>query len=61
VRQFNIGTGIVGESRTVQGGIGWLREAGVEVIDLDSQECVDLLGGYIAANPEVWNEDIGQA
>lgn len=61
VRQFNIGTVIVGESRTFQGGVGWLREAGVEVIDLDSQECVDLLGGYIAANPEVWNEDIGQA
>lgn len=60
VRQFNIGTVIVGESRTFQGGIGWLREAGVEVIDLDSQQCVDLLGGYIAANPEVWNEDIGQ-
>jgi len=60
VRQFNIGTVVVGESRTFQGGIAWLREAGVKVIDLDSQECVDLLGGYIAANPEVWNEDIGQ-
>jgi cytosine deaminase len=54
VRQFNIGTVVVGESQTFQGGIDWLREAGV------SQECVDLLGGYIAANPDVWNEDIGE-
>ena len=60
VRQFNIGTVVVGESVTFQGGIDWLRESGVQVIDLDDQECVDLLGGFIAAHPEVWNEDIGE-
>ena len=60
VRQFNIGTVVVGESRTFQGGIDWLRENGVNVIDLDSQECVDLLGGFIAQHPEIWNEDIGE-
>lgn len=60
VRQFNIGTVVVGESVTFQGGIDWLREHGVNVIDLHSQECMDLLGGYIAANPDVWNEDIGE-
>lgn len=38
VRQFNIGTVVVGESETFQGGIDWLREAGVEVIDMRSQE-----------------------
>ena len=59
IRQFGFRTVIVGESRTFQGGIAWLRELGVEVIDLDSQECVDLLDGYIHAHPEVWNEDIG--
>lgn len=59
VRQFGIGTVVVGESRTFQGGIDWLRENGVEVIDLDSQECVDLLGKFIAEHPEIWNEDIG--
>jgi len=32
----------------------------VEVIDMQSQECVEMLGGYIAANPEIWNEDIGE-
>lgn len=60
VRQFGIGTVVVGESRTFRGGIDWLRENGVKVVDLDSQECVDLLGGYIAQHPDVWNEDIGE-
>ena len=60
VRQFHIGTLVVGESRNFQGGVDWLRENGVRVIDLDSRECVDLLAGYIAAHPEVWNEDIGE-
>lgn len=59
VRQFGFRTLVVGESRTFHGGIDWLRDNGVHVIDLDSQACVDLLGGFIAAHPEVWNEDIG--
>jgi cytosine/creatinine deaminase len=59
VRQFNIGTVIVGESVNFSGGIDWLRENGVEVIDLNSQECVGMLADYIAANAQVWNEDIG--
>jgi creatinine deaminase len=42
------------------GGVDWLRENGVEVIDLNSQECVELLANYIAANPAVWREDIGE-
>ena len=60
VRQFGFGTVIVGESRNFQGGVEWLRSLGVRIIDLDSQECVSLLAGYIAAHPEVWNEDIGE-
>ena len=60
VRQFRIGTLVVGESRTFAGGLDWLRENGVEVIDLDSGECRELLAGYIAEHPEVWNEDIGE-
>ena len=60
VRQFRIGTVVVGESRTFSGGLDWLRENGVEVIDLDNRECRELLEGYIAAHPEVWNEDIGE-
>jgi creatinine deaminase len=60
VRQFGFRAVVVGESHTFQGGIDWLRSLGVEVIDLDSQECVSLLGAYIAANREIWNEDIGK-
>ena len=60
VRQFGIGTVIVGESQTFQGGIDWLRENGVEVIDMNSDECIDLLATFITAFPDVWNEDIGE-
>jgi cytosine deaminase len=60
VRQFNIGTVVVGESVTFQGGIDWLRDSGVTVIDLQSEECITMLGDYIRAHPEVWNEDIGE-
>jgi cytosine deaminase len=60
VRQFQIGTLIVGESRTFSGGLDWLREHGVEVIELDNSECRELLEGYIAKHPEIWNEDIGE-
>jgi cytosine deaminase len=60
VRQFNIGTVIVGESINFQGGIEWLRENSVEVVDMRSDECIRMLGDYIASNPEVWNEDIGE-
>jgi cytosine deaminase len=59
VRQFNIGTVVVGESINFSGGIEWLREHGVKVVDLGSAECIEMLGGYIRANPGVWNEDIG--
>jgi cytosine/creatinine deaminase len=58
--QFGIGTVIVGESRTFRGGIDWLRERGVTVIDLDDAACRRLLEGFIAAHPEVWAEDIGE-
>jgi creatinine deaminase len=59
VVQFRIGTVVVGESRTFRGGIDWLRTRGVNVIDLESGECEKMLGEYIAAHPEIWNEDIG--
>ena len=59
VRQFGIGTVIVGESVNFQGGVDWLRENGVTVVDMNSQECIEMLGKFIAENPEIWNEDIG--
>ena len=60
VRQFNIGKVIIGESETFQGGIDWLRENGIEIVDMDNLECKEILGGFIAKHPEVWNEDIGE-
>jgi creatinine deaminase len=59
IRQFGIGTVVVGESRTFQGGVDWLRESGVTVVDLESQACVDLLQSFIARHPDIWDEDIG--
>jgi len=51
---------VVGESiNFTEGGIGWLRELGVRVIDLNSQECIEMLRGFIAEHPELWHEDIG--
>jgi creatinine deaminase len=60
IRQFGIATVVVGESRTFRGGIDWLRECGVDVVDCDSGECAELLGSFIAARPEIWGEDIGE-
>jgi cytosine deaminase len=59
--QFRIGAVVIGESRTFQGGVDWLRGRGVVVVDLDSSECADLLTTFIAKHPDVWNEDIGEA
>jgi cytosine deaminase len=60
VLQFRIGVVIVGESVNFAGGVDWLREKGVEVVDLASQECIEMLAAYIQEHPEVWNEDIGE-
>ncbi len=60
IRQFKIGTVVVGESVNFAGGVAWLRENGVAVIDLNSAECRQLLATYIAAHPEIWHEDIGE-
>jgi cytosine deaminase len=60
VVQFGIGAVVVGESRTFTGGIDWLRERGVEVIDLDSDDCRKMLDAFTTAHPELWHKDIGQ-
>ena len=60
VRQFNIGTVVIGESVNFQGGTEWLRENGVKVVDLNSAECIKMLGNYIDKHPDIWNEDIGE-
>jgi creatinine deaminase len=60
IRQFGIATVIVGESVNFRGGIDWLQENGIKVIDLASKECVQMLGNFIAENPALWHEDIGE-
>ena len=60
IRQFKIGTVVVGEAENFGGGIQWLEEIGVKVIILDSKKCIKMLGDFIAENPAIWNEDIGE-
>lgn len=60
VRQFGFGTVIVGESRNFQGGIEWLRSLGIQVVDLNSEECISMLSDFIEKHPELWKEDIGE-
>ena len=50
---------IVGENRTFYGGEDLLRARGVDVVVLDSDECVAMMTDFIAAQPSLWNEDIG--
>jgi len=59
VRQFNIGAVVIGEAENFCGGHDWLEGLGVEVVLLDDSGCVELLGSFIAAHPELWDEDIG--
>ncbi len=60
VRQFGFRTLVVGESVNFQGGIECLRECGVEVVDLGSRECIELLASFVRERPDVWHEDIGE-
>lgn len=52
---------VIGENRTFVGGEDLLRSRGVDVIDVDSAECIALMNEFIAAHPEIWYEDIGEA
>jgi len=61
IRQFNIGTVVVGESVNFPGGMEWLRQNGVNVIDLHADECIEMMTRFIQEHPALWNEDIGEA
>ncbi|MBP1706180.1 MAG: Cytosine deaminase, partial [Chloroflexi bacterium] len=50
---------VIGESRTFMGAEDQLRSRGVEVVNLDSNACVQLMREFIAGHPDVWYEDIG--
>ena len=50
---------IIGENKTFQGPEDYVRSRGVELVNLNSEECISLMESFIAAHPELWNEDIG--
>jgi cytosine deaminase len=60
IRQFDIGAVVVGESRNFTADLGWLRDAGVEVLDLADPTCIEMMRAFIDARPDLWNEDIGR-
>ncbi|MBL0080596.1 MAG: nucleoside deaminase [Bacteroidetes bacterium] len=60
VVQFGIKKVYAGESETFSGAKEFMESHGVEVIDLDNAECKKMMTDFIAANPTLWNEDIGE-
>jgi cytosine deaminase len=59
VVQFGIPRVVAGESVNFSGARGFLEEHGVEVVDLALPDCIAMMQEYIAANPKIWFEDIG--
>ena len=57
--QFGIGKVVVGESRNFPGAPDFMRSHGIEVIDLDLPECVEIMAKFVQERPALWNEDIG--
>jgi len=60
IRQFNIGTVVVGESANFEGHLDWLREVGVNVIEMHDEKCTALMKQFIEGSPHIWFEDIGE-
>jgi cytosine deaminase len=60
IRQFNIGTVVVGESTNFEGHLDWLKDAGVKIIELDDAACTALMRRFIEQSPQLWFEDIGE-
>ena len=60
VVQFGIKKVYAGESKTFSGAREFMESHGVEVIDLESEECINMMNKFIAENPKLWNEDIGE-
>ena len=57
---YKIPTVVIGENTTFRGPEDYLRSRGVELVILNNEECIGLMRDFIAASPEVWNEDIGE-
>ena len=61
IYQFRFRQVIVGDSVNAQGGMNWLREKGIDIVDLHSQECIDLIARFQRLRPDLWKECIGEA
>ncbi|MCX6113370.1 MAG: nucleoside deaminase [Proteobacteria bacterium] len=57
--QFGIKKVIAGENKTFNGALDFMKQHGVEVIDLDLDECKNMMKNFIEKNPDLWKEDIG--
>ncbi len=58
--QFGIARVIAGESKNFAGARQFMESQGIEVVDLNNRECIDMMARFIAENSELWNEDIGK-
>lgn len=61
IAQFRFRKVIVGDSVNAQGGMEWLKSQGIEILDLHSQECIDLIAKFQRERPDLWKECIGEA
>jgi cytosine deaminase len=51
---------VIGENRTFQGPEDYVRSRGIQLEIIDDPQCIELMRQFIAARPELWNEDIGE-
>jgi cytosine deaminase len=58
IRQFGIGTVVIGESTNFKGGEDWLRANGVRVVEMNDADCIRMMADFIRDHPALWNEDI---
>lgn len=60
VVQFGIKKVIVGESKTFAGAVDFMKQKGIEVTDLNNEECINIMSEFIKSNHNLWYEDIGE-
>lgn len=61
IAQFRFAKVIVGDSVNAQGGMAWLKQQGIEIVDLASPECIELIARFQRERPDLWKECIGEA
>ena len=60
IYQFRFKQVIVGDSVNAQGGVAWLRQQGLDILDLASPDCIQIMGDFKRAHPNLWNECVGE-